>query len=143
MALTPINYVVDEDDVLVEEIDDGIQPSKTWRIDLETGRIRSFIDNKDAIRQYIRKALMTSRNRYLIYDDYYGEEIRDLIGHNLTQQLMDVEIPRLIREAIIYDERIESVPDVIVTQYGSDGIHVAITVVLTNGELLTEEVEIR
>lgn len=143
MALTPINYAVEEDDVLVEELDDYAQPSKTWRIDLEKGRIHSFIDDKEAIRQYIRKALMTSRNRYLIYDDFYGEEIRDLIGHNLTQQLMDVEIPRLVREAIIYDDRIESVPNVIVTQYGSDGIHVAITVELTNGELLTEEVAIK
>lgn len=143
MALTPINYVVNEDDVLVEDGGEVVQPSKTWHIDLDTGRIRKFIDGKEAIRQYIRKALMTSRNRYLIYNDFYGEEIRDLIGHNLTQQLMDVEIPRLIREAIIYDDRIESVPSVVVTQYGSDGIHVAITVELTNGELLTEEVTIQ
>lgn len=143
MALTPINYVVNEEELPTEELDDYAHPSKTWRIDLETGRIRTFIDDKEAIRQYIRKALMTSRNRYLIYNDYYGEDIRDLIGHNLTQQLMDVEIPRLVREAIIYDDRIDSVPSVVVTQYGSDGILVAVTVELTNGELLTQEVTIQ
>lgn len=143
MALTPINYVVNDGELLTEELEADIQPWKTWKIDLENGRIRTFIDDKEAILQYIRKALMTSRNRYLIYNDFYGEEIRDLIGHNLTQQLMDVEIPRLVREAIIYDDRIDSVPSVIVTQYGSDGVLVAVTVELTNGEYLTEEVAIQ
>ena len=142
MALTPINYVVNDEEIQTESVDNFIQPSKTWKIDLENGRIRTFIDDKEAIRQYIRKALMTSRNRYLIYDDFYGEEILDLLGHNLTQQLMDVEIPRLVREAIIYDDRIESVPGVVVTQYGSDGVLVEVTVELVNGELLTEEVAI-
>ena len=142
MALTPINYVVNEDEIQTDDLTVEIQPSRTWKIDLEGGRINAYIDDKEAIRQYIRKALMTSRNRYLIYDDYYGEEIRDLIGHNLTPQLMNVEIPRLVREAIIYDDRIESVPSVVVSQYGSDGIHVAVTVVLVDGDLLTEEVAI-
>lgn len=142
MALTPINYVVNDDELLTEEVEIFAEPSMTWKIDLENGRIGAFIDGKEAIRQYIRKALMTSRNRYLIYNDYYGEEIRDLIGRNLTPQLMNVEIPRLVRESIIYDDRISSVPTVDVTQYGSDGIHVAVTVELTDGELLTEEVAI-
>ncbi|MGE7843875.1 DUF2634 domain-containing protein [Lysinibacillus sp. NPDC093712] len=142
MALTPINYAVIDDELLTEEIEIYAEPSMTWKFDLENGRIGSFIDGKEAIRQYIRKALMTARNHYLIYDDYYGEEIRDLIGHNLTPQLMNVEIPRLVREAIIYDDRIASVPTVDVSQYGSDGIHVSVTVELTDGELLTEEVAI-
>lgn len=142
MALTPINYVVNEDEIQTDDLTVEIQPSRTWKIDLEGARINAYIDDKEAIRQYIRKALMTSRNRYLIYDDYYGEEIRDLIGHNLTPQLMNVEIPRLVREAIIYDDRIESVPSVVVSQHGSDGIHVAVTVELVDGDLLTEEVAI-
>lgn len=142
MALTPINFATDAEEVQTVDTVQPVQPSKTWRMDLETGRIGGFIDGKEAIRQYIRKALMTARNRYLIYDDFYGEEIRDLIGHNLTPALMDVEIPRLVREAIIYDDRIKSVPTVKVSKYGSDGVLVEITVVLTDGDLLTEEVAI-
>ena len=142
MALTPIDFATDTAEVQPGNTVQLVQPSKTWRIDLENGRISGFVDGKEAIRQYIRKALMTSRNRYLIYDDFYGEEIRDLIGHNLTPALMDVEIPRLVREAIIYDDRIESVPSVKVSKYGSDGVLVEVTVVLTDGDLLTEEVAI-
>lgn len=142
MALTPINFATDEEEVQTVDIGQPEQPSKTWRIDLETGRIGGFINGEEAVRQYIRKALMTARNRYLIYDDFYGEEVRDLIGHSLTPALMDVEIPRLVREAIIYDDRIDSVPSVKVSQYGSDGVLVEVIVVLADGELITEEVAI-
>ena len=142
MAMTPINFATDTEELTAADVGQAIQPSKTWRMDLESGRIGGFIDEEDAIRQYIRKALMTARNRYLIYDEFYGEEIRDLIGHGLTPTLMNVEIPRLVREAIMYDDRIEAVSNVKVTQYGSDGILVAVTVVLADGNLLTEEVAI-
>lgn len=142
MALTPINYVVSEETVDVLENDEIIQPSRTWALDLTNGRIGGFIDGKEAIRQYIRKAVQTSRNRYLIYDDFYGSELKDLIGKDISPALLEVEIPRLVREAIIYDERIEDVPSVVITQYNADSIHIEITVELVDGELLTEGVEI-
>ena len=142
MALTPFNFDLDTNTQTEESVVVVKQPSKTWALDLVQGRIISKIDGKEAVRQYIRKALMTYRNRYLIYDDFYGEEIRDLIGHDLTPALMLVEIPRLVREAIIYDDRIESVPSVKVDKYGSDGVLVTVTVILVDGDLITEEVTI-
>lgn len=142
MALTPIDYVVNDEELQTLDTAQARQPSKTWRIDLANGRIGGFIDGEDAIRQYIRKALTTARNRYLIYDDTYGEEIRDLIGQNLTPALRDVEIPRLVREAIIYDERIDEVSNVKITQFTADSILIEVTVVLVDGEVLTEGVAI-
>lgn len=146
MSLTPIEYEIlaEEEDALDLELDalPEIETSRTWRMDLENGRLRTFIDDEDAIRQYIRKALMTSRNRYLIYDDTYGEELRDLIGQNLTQDLMNVEIPRVVREAIEGDDRIEEVSDVTVTQYNSDGIHIEVTVITVTGLFITEGVTV-
>lgn len=146
MSLTPIEYEIlaEEEDALDLELDalPEIETSRTWRMDLENGRLRTFIDDEDAIRQYIRKALMTSRNRYLIYDDTYGEELRDLIGQNLTQDLMNVEIPRVVRVAIEGDDRIEEVSDVTVTQYNSDGIHIEVSVITVAGLFITEEVTV-
>lgn len=146
MSLTPIEYEIlaEEEDALDLDTDTlpVIESSRTWHMDLENGRLRTFIDDEDAIRQYIRKALMTSRNRYLIYDDTYGEELRDLIGQNLTQDLMNVEIPRVVREAIEGDDRIEEVSDVTVTQYSSDGIHIEVTVITVTGLFITEEVTV-
>lgn len=144
MTLTPIEYEIlaEEDENLDLDSDalPELETSKTWLIDLENGRLGTFIDEEEAIRQYIRKALMTSRNRYLIYDDTYGEDLRDLIGQNLSKALMDVEIPRVVREAIEGDDRIEEVSDVNVTQYNSDSILIEVTVITTTGLFLTEEV---
>lgn len=146
MSLTPTEYEIlaEEEDALDLELDalPEIESSRTWRMDLENGRLRTFIDNEEAIRQYIRKALMTSRNRYLIYDDTYGEELRDLIGQNLTQDLMNVEIPRVVREAIEGDDRIQEVPDVKVTQYNSDGVHIEVTVITVTGLFIAEGVTV-
>jgi len=146
VALTPIEYEIlaEEEDELDLDTDTlpVIESSRTWRMDLENGRLRTFIDDEDAIRQYIRKALMTSRNRYLIYDDTYGEELRDLIGQNLTQDLMNVEIPRVVREAVENDDRIEEVSDVTVTQYNSDGVLIEVTVITVTGLYITEEVTV-
>lgn len=144
MALTPINYVIDSADELVEDstvIETQPEPSKTWRLDLETGRIGSTIDGTEAVRQFIRKAITTSRNRYLIYDDDYGSELKDFIGQTLTDSLADVEIPRLVREAIAYDDRIADVLSADVIRLG-DGLHIKVTIELANGDLLTEEVSI-
>lgn len=146
MSLTPIEYEIlaEEEDELDLDIHTlpVIEASRTWRMDLENGRLRTFINDEDAIRQYIRKALMTARNRYLIYDDTYGEELRDLIGQNLTQDLMNVEIPRVVREAIEGDDRIEEVSDVTVKQYNSDGILIEVTVITVAGIFITEEVTV-
>lgn len=146
MSLTPIEYEIlaEEEDALDLDTDTlpVIESSRTWRMDLENGRLRTFIDDEDAIRQYIRKALMTSRNRYLIYDDTYGEELRDLIGQNLTQDLMNVEIPRVVREAIEGDDRIQEVSDVKVTQYNSDGVLIEVTVITVTGLFIAEGVTV-
>jgi len=144
MTLTPIEYEILAEEEENLDLDSDALPqletSKTWQIDLENGRLGTFIDEEEAIRQYIRKALMTSRNRYLIYDEAYGEDLRDLIGQNLSKALMDVEIPRVVREAIEGDDRIEEVSDVNVTQYNSDSILIEVTVLTTTGLFLTEEV---
>lgn len=140
MALTPVNYTVATDDALASDLTQTKESSKTWRMNLETGRIEGVIDGKEAIRQYIQKALMTPRNRYLIYDDMYGEEVSTLIGSNLTQAVRDVELPRLIREAIEYDDRIREVTNIVINPYESDGVHIAFTVELVDGELLEEGV---
>lgn len=144
MTLTPIEYEILAEEEENLDLDSDALPeletSKTWQIDLENGRLGTFIDEEEAIRQYIRKALMTSRNRYLIYDETYGEDLRDLIGQNLSKALMDVEIPRVVREAIEGDDRIEEVSDVNVTQYNSDSILIEVTVITTTGLFLTEEV---
>lgn len=94
------------------------EPGKTYRIDFERYRIGNMTDNKEALKQAITKAILTPRGRHNIYDDTYGCELWDLIGADVTDAFIDAEIPRMVREAIMYDDRINSVLNVTATRSG-------------------------
>lgn len=100
--------IIAEDAETLEETNE-IYPTKTWRLDRESGRIIEVIDDEEALYQFITKALRTARYRYRIYDEQYGNEIEGLIGSNVSDALAQSEIPRLIEEALIYDDRINEV----------------------------------
>lgn len=145
MALTPSNDTAALDEYLdaVNLADEAASkaPTKTWKLDFERGRIGGFIDGDDALRQYIAKALITPRDRFAIYSDDYGNDLFDLIGADATPDLLDSEIPRMIEDALIYDDRIDSVD----VSYTNDGGTVYLTVTVTkaeDGEQIVEEVAI-
>lgn len=67
----------------IEEITDAEElPSKTYRLDLDKGRIVGYVDGQEACQQAIRKALITPRFKCLIYDNQYGSEIEDAVTAN-------------------------------------------------------------
>src|SRR5574342_954740 len=139
MALTPEEI----DEVNEPEIsDEGEIPSKTWRIEFENGTIGGFIDGDVAIKQFALKSLMTERSKYSIYTDDYGTELMDLVGADVTAALLASEIPRMVEETLIYDDRIDEVTDIILTREG-DKLYISFRVVTTTGEeITTEEVAI-
>ena len=55
------------------------QPSLTYRLDLEAGRIVGRVDKLEAVNQAIRKAIITPRFKCLIYDNQYGSEVEEAI----------------------------------------------------------------
>jgi len=116
MALSPlatIDPTYDETADITAEL-----PSKTYAIDFVTGDIGGELDGIDAIKQYIVKAIKTARFRFSIYDTDYGSEIDDLIGQDVSIALLETEIPRVIEEAILYDDRVISVYDFELTREG-------------------------
>mgnify|MGYP001425792012 CR=1 FL=1 len=137
MALSPLQPTENQSEVTTTTS----EPSRTYKLDFENGVIGDFIDDDEALRQAIVKAIRTARFRYLIYDDQYGSELEDLIGADVTDAFLNEEIPRVIREALIYDDRIADVRDFVVRREG-DGVFVEFTVVKTDGDTLTEEVTI-
>ena len=124
------------------EAADEVQPSKTYKIDFESGRIGKIIDNREALQQAVYKALITARERFPIYTDAYGCELDDLIGESVTKAFLETEIPRVIEEALIYDDRIDSVNDLEVTSSG-DVVTVSFSITDVDGvETTFEEVEV-
>lgn len=104
MALSPLASL----DELTEDSETTTyeQPLKTYALDIQTGEMGGIVDGIEAIKQFIVKAIRTARFRFAIYDDAYGSELDDLIGQNVSFALLESEIPRVIEEAIIYDDRI-------------------------------------
>ncbi|MCL1859029.1 MAG: DUF2634 domain-containing protein [Oscillospiraceae bacterium] len=85
------------------------QPSRTYKIVFERGRIYSIgsCDGKEAVEQYIKKALLTPRFRCLVYDNQYGSEIKQtIIADDVSNEYTEAEMPRIVRDAILCDSRI-------------------------------------
>lgn len=129
MALSPLMPIIDPAD----DQPSLPAPSKTYYLNDIANEISGLIDGEQAIRQFIVKAVKTSRFRFLIYDDQYGSELDDLIGADVSQSLLETEIPRVIREALIYDERVDDVVDFKIVRE-SNSLYVSFRVVATTGD---------
>lgn len=114
MALSPLDPVED----ITEEMNAANEPEplRTYALDFDTGAMGGIVDGPAALRQFVIKAIKTARFRFAVYDDEYGCELDDLIGQNATQALIESEIPRVIEEALIYDDRIERVYNFTITK---------------------------
>lgn len=118
--------------VLAGEQNTGRIPSLTYTFDQENGRIlRAKIDKIDAIKQFCSKALQTVRYAWLIYSFYYGSEVETLVGQNPS--FVRTEVPRMIREALIYDDRITNVTNFVIEEV-TDEIRVTFLVSSIFGE---------
>lgn len=88
------------------------QPSLTYRLDLDNGRIVGKVDGLVAVNQAIRKAIITPRFKCLIYDNQYGSEIEDaIIAKDATAEYIEAVTEGFVKDALRPDTRILSVYD--------------------------------
>lgn len=118
------------DEEILEQI-----PSRTYR--LVNGRIAGWIDDLEAMRQAVGKALRTERFTWPIYTDNYGIELRTLIGEDMD--LVMAEIERLVTEALSVDERIIEVSDFNVIKESRNSILVSFFVSTIFGQMRIEQ----
>ena len=96
-------------DTIEEETE---KPTRTYRLDLDSGRIIGTVDGIEAVNQAIRKAIITARYKCLIYDDDYGGELKDMVYDEVsTPELIETALPELVRDALSQDTRILDVYD--------------------------------
>lgn len=81
------------------------QPTKTYKIGQE--KIQGTIDDIQALKQAIYKILDTEKYDYPIYSFNYGIEFNKLIGQDIIY--VKIEMKRLIKEALLQDDRITDV----------------------------------
>lgn len=90
-----------------EEITEDVIPSRTYKV--QNGRIIGMTDGLDAARQAVEKILLTQVFEYPIYDETYGAETDRFLGQDFDFVIADIE--RTIEEALLMDDRIESIND--------------------------------
>lgn len=90
------------------DVDDyGLLPSKNYKMVLAEEVVRGSTDELAAMQQVVFKILNTQRYENIIYSWNYGIELEDLFGEPVT--FVCAELERRIKEALIQDDRIESV----------------------------------
>lgn len=92
-------------------VDDGFEyidkPSLTYEIDPKTYRVKSTkVDGLEAVKQAVYLVLSTERYEYIIYDEY-GVELWELYGREDSYVIPELE--RVMTEAVLRDDRVESV----------------------------------
>ncbi|KPN14354.1 phage portal protein [Bacillus australimaris] len=135
MALSP------EEEIEEIEEDEEVETSTTYRIDFETGRLTGeTISGIEAIQQFIYMTLRTERYAHPIYSHDIGTEIQELLTDTeATDEYKEMEIPRLLEEALLVDERIDHIEELEVTKQ-NDSFHVKLAIVTDEGTLEIEEV---
>ena len=109
MLPTTTMYYEELETLLTREV-----PTKTYYIDFEKKRIVGKVDGQEAMKQAILKILLTERYDFKkVYSDYYGVELKDMIG--LLPFIVRVQLEPKITEALLCDDRIKSVVDFDIT----------------------------
>jgi len=111
--------------------------TRTFRIDWENKRIIGTIDGLEALSQHCKKMLLTQRHKYLIYDDDIGSEHETLIGADVPEEYIESELPRMITDALIGDNRIVDIRDFVQEKHGDERI-VTFTIDSVYGEIEME-----
>lgn len=92
---------------LAQEIQPERQPSLTWYIDRDTGRIRGTADGLEAVRQAAEIILNVNRFQWQIYRPYSGVEWDGLLGRDPGYTA--AELRRRIWAALSMDDRITGI----------------------------------
>ena len=83
------------------------QPSNTWYINRETGRIQGEIDGLAAVTQAVDVLLNVERFRWQIYRTYSGVQWEGLIGQD--PGYVASELQRRITQALTMDDRVRGI----------------------------------
>ena len=123
--------------ILNEELTAEIEPSKTYKMGLDSNIINSYCDGLEAVKQAVYKILNTERYQYIIYSWNYGVEFADLFGEPVD--FVCPEIERRITEALQQDDRVLSVDSFLFDVSKKHTVMVSFTVKTIFGDLNIEK----
>ena len=132
--------------IKLEELEVVPYANKTYKVNLQEGRIDGYVDGAEAVKQAISKILNTERFAYEIYNDQYGNELETLIGKDYL--FVKNDIRRIIEEALLADDRVIAINDFTMSEstVNLDSVTVSFVVTTNSQELVVvqnQEVKIR
>lgn len=133
--MIPTTSVIQEEPIV--DFDFETQPSYTYKLNIESERIGGYVDGLEAYKQAVYKIINTERYEHLIYSWNYGVELKDLIGMPLSYVIPECE--ERLREAVMQDDRTESVYGFEFEQLKKGDLHVTFWCKSTLGTILVEK----
>lgn len=121
---------------LNQDFETETSPSFTYHLQIGGDVIRGYADGLEAMKQAIYKIIMTERYQYIMYSWNYGIELSDLFGEPVTY--VCPELKRRITEALLWDDRIQSVDDFLFDFPQKGIVHVTFTVHTIFGDVQAE-----
>lgn len=122
-----------EQNVNIANLEYEVQPTRTYRLDLQNKRISGIVDGEEAMLQAIIKLLQTERYANVIYSSRYGVELERFIGKDYNFIVSDLE--RTITAALIVDDRIIRVSNFSVEKTGLNELTAVFTVETVYGNI--------
>lgn len=124
--------------ILSQDLEVETLPSKNYKMQIEHDVINGFCDELEAMKQVVFKILNTERYQYIIYSWNYGIELLDLYGEPVTYVCPELE--RRITEALVQDDRIDSVDSFVFNVLEKRTVKVTFTVHTIFGGIEAEKV---
>lgn len=141
------NYDDELDEDTIADFAVETMPSLTYAMNIKDAELdehkNSFIgrvDDTEAIRQAVMKILSTERGEYEIYSWDYGIELQDLYGQPMLYCMSEVKVR--ITEALLADDRIESIENFDIQRTDKRTLLVMFTVVTADQEEIEMESEV-
>ena len=102
------------------------QPSLTWYLNRETGRIEGTCDGYDAVKQAVEIILSIERYRWQLYQPTSGMQWDGLLGQDTGY--VAAELQRRLLDALLADDRVTGLKDY---SFSINGQSMAVTFTVT------------
>lgn len=84
-----------------ETQEENLYIPREYGINFETGQLSGkMVEGYEALLVWAWLALRTSRYRYYIYSEDYGQEYENLVGKSYSEELTDSELERMTEECL-------------------------------------------
>lgn len=109
-----------------------------YEIDFSTGKLTGRkVSGSKALSVWAYLALQIDRGEFYTYSEDYGCELKELIGYKYSQEFLQSEVKRMIKDCLTVNPYITDIENLEITQTKSS-LHISFKILTDYGE---EEME--